>query len=96
MFRSKLNNGLRMIIVGSLSTAGLIFLTPTASAEQVSIQGDGGVWVWSLDLDFPQFNNILDLAIYETSDQENEINSDGYDGWGRGTVNGVIFDFLWF
>jgi hypothetical protein len=94
MFRSKLNKGLRMIIVGSLSTAGLIFLTPTASAEQVSIQGDGGVWVWSLDLDFPQFNNILDLEIYETSDLENEINRDGYDGWGRGTVNDVIFD--WF
>jgi hypothetical protein len=101
MFRSKFYKGLRMIIVGSLSTAGLLFLTPTASAEHVSIQGDGGDWVWFLDLDDYHwdtddyhFNTIDELEIYETSDQDIEINRDGYDNWGRGTVNGVVFD--WF
>jgi hypothetical protein len=81
---------LRIIIVGSLSTAGLLFFTPTANADQVSVQGDGGCWVWEPIIGS---NHINELEIYDNCDQDNEIAGDGYDGWGRGMVNEDTFDW---
>jgi len=81
---------LRMIIVGSLSTTGLLFFTPTANADQLSIQGDGACWVWAPDI---SSDRIDELVIYDNCDQDNEIVGDGYDGWGRGDVNEDRFDW---
>ena len=72
-----------MIIAGSLSTAGLLFFMPTANADQVLVEGDGGWWVWTAPIDV---NGIQELDIFENLDGE-EINGDGYDGWGDGMVN---------
>jgi hypothetical protein len=84
---------LRMIIVGSLSTTGLLFFTPTAYSHphtNVSIQGDGGCWVWDAGIGSDDIN---ELEIYDNCDQDNRINGDGYDNWGRGIVNENRFDW---
>jgi len=81
---------LRMIIVGSLSTTGLLFFTPTANADQVSIQGDGACWVWEPDIAADEMD---ELEIYDNCDQDNQIKRDGYDGWGEGYVNEHRFDW---
>ena len=81
---------LRMIIVGSLSTAGLLFFTPTANAGEVSVQGDGGCWVWEPDI---SDNDVDELEIWDNCDHDNQIKRDGYDGWGEGMVNGDTFDW---
>ncbi len=76
-----------MIIVGSLSSVGLLFFTPTAYSHphtNVSIQGDGACWVWEPDIDSDEMN---ELEIYDNCDQDNLINEDGYDAWGDGYVN---------
>jgi len=83
----------RMIIVGSLSTAGLLFFTPTANANHipdVSIQGDGACWVWQPEI---SSDDIDELTIYDNCDQDNAINYDGYDNWGEGWVNDYKFDW---
>ena len=89
MFRSKFYKGLRIIIVGLLSTAGLLFFTPTANADRVSVQGDGGVWAW----DIYQYG-ITELTIFSGSSQNYDevINVDGYDQFGRGMVNNGSFN----
>jgi hypothetical protein len=85
---------LRMIIVGSLSTTGLLFFTPTANAlhdsDQVLIQGDGACWVWNPDIGDSYVN---ELEIYDNCDLDNEIVGDGYDGFGEGDVNEDRFDW---
>ncbi len=90
---------LRMIIVGSLSTTGLLFFTPTAYSHphpNASIQGDGACWVWEPEI---SEDYIDELEIYYNCDQyivedeDNQINRDGYDGWGEGYVNEDIFDW---
>ena len=81
---------LRIIIVGSLSTAGLLFFTPTANADEVSVQGDGGCWVWEPSIGS---NRVGEIQIWDNCDQDNEIRYDGYDGWGEGMVNEDTFDW---
>jgi hypothetical protein len=79
-----------MIIVGSLSTAGLLFFTPTANAGQVSVEGNGGWWVWT-----PQIavDGIQELDIFENLADADGINGDGYVDWGDGMVNEHYFDW---
>ena len=79
-----------MIIVGSLSSAGLLFFTSIANANQVSIQGDGACWVWAPDI---ASNDIDELEVYDNCDQDNEVVGNGYDNWGEGMVNEDRFDW---
>ena len=95
MFRSKFYKGLRMIIVGSLSTTGLLFFTPTANADSpdwayAESCSDGICWEWGNFAD----QGIHEVTIYNTLlDGQPFINDDGYDNFGGASIDGDFFDW---
>ena len=84
-----------MIIVGSLSTTGLLFFTPTVNADlpewPYAESCSGGVcWYWST---FGSIG-IHELEIYnDILDGDPSINDDGYDDFGGASINGHFFDW---
>ena len=85
---------LRMIIVGSLSSVGLLFSTPTANAASpdwayAESCSDGNCWEWGNFSDL----GINELEIYNVLDDDSWTNDDGYDGFGGASINGDYFDW---
>ena len=86
---------LRMIIVGSLSSVGLLFSTPTANADSpdwayAESCSDGMCWEWG---NF-SVEGIHEVKIYDALlDGTPDINDDGYDDFGGAFINGDSFDW---
>ena len=86
---------LRMIIVGSLSSVGLLFSTPTANADSpdwayAESCSDGICWEWGNFSD----KGMHEVEIYNALlDGMPSINDDGYDDFGGASINGDYFDW---
>jgi len=76
----------KLTSVALLSSCGLVFIAPTATAADAVIQGSGACWVWNVGS-----TSVNELDIYDNCNKDNRIHSDGYDGFGTGRVGAGEF-----
>jgi hypothetical protein len=78
----------------ALSAVGLTLLSPVANANDYPIINGENCWIWSIDQNVDEINDMAIEPISDCNAQDDDyFLTDLYDGFGSGSVNGEEFDW---